>query len=69
MTPNLVNKFTFTSQVGPANKFDVYASSKGECWGYPCPLAIKIYNRNFVSVEFNGYYIANHPMRRTLKII
>ena len=47
------------------NYFDVFVNSKGGCWGYPCPLAIRIFSREFFDRRYNGYYLAYHPMNRT----
>ena len=41
---------------------DVLVDTKGNCIGYPCPMAIKIFSENLGDPEFNGYYIINYPI-------
>jgi len=47
-----------------ADYFDKNVDSQGLCWGYPCPMAIKIYNKNFNDGKFNGYYVSYFPFKR-----
>ena len=55
------------SEVSPsteekAETNDVPVDTNGNCIGYPCPLAIKIFSEDFSDSQFNGYYVSNFPI-------